>query len=552
MKKLISILAAVFAFGLIQAQNGSYSIEAVGSASPLTKENVRKMEDAAVTKDTTLPAPQFTYTLQTKRYQTDVQIDTIKAAKLGNEPVQKLYRTYARLGVGNYGTLLGELSVTSTRSKTGAWGVHLSHFGAGSGPKDVAGDFSGFNQQDVNLYGKRFLKKHVLYGAFDYDRDAVFNYGSVSPVNSYNKASSRQYYNYLAPSARLQSHLTDSASINHDIGLRYYHMKDRYDVKEDNILLDAKLYRYIRTEKLSVDAGIDYNRNASDADSVGNTIVNFKPMFSAHGRKMEVLAGIGISVEASPGEALWHFYPQFTFSYDIVNHIIIPYVKLGGYLERNSYRTLSLINPFILPSESFSLKNTQHRGDLAIGLRGQLGHDIVYDVSASRVELINAPFFVNTTFSRDLFQNKFAVVYDSATVANVHGQVAWQQFEKVRVYASGDWYQYKLNREAHAWHTPTLRLSLTGEYNVQDKIIGRLNVYYINGQYAKVQNDDGVTFSSVQLKGLVDVNLGFEYRYTKFLSVFLNVNNLASQRYNRWYAYPTQKFNVLGGLTYTF
>jgi len=54
------------------------------------------------------------------------------------------------------------------------------------------------------------------------------------------------------------------------------------------------------------------------------------------------------------------------------------------------------------------------------------------------------------------------------------------------------------------------------------------------------------------MKGLVDVNLGLEYRYTKFLSAFLNLNNLAAQRYQRWYAYPTQKFNLLGGLTYTF
>jgi hypothetical protein len=34
--------------------------------------------------------------------------------------------------------------------------------------------------------------------------------------------------------------------------------------------------------------------------------------------------------------------------------------------------------------------------------------------------------------------------------------------------------------------------------------------------------------------------------------VFLNFNNIAGQRYERWYAYPTQKFNLLGGLTYTF
>ena len=550
MKKIIFIVVAVIVSVFASAQNDGISIEAVGTANALTKDKVTRISDPAKTKDTTLPAPQFTYTLQTKRYMTEVKLDTIKAAKLGNEPVQKLYRTYARFGFGNYRTLMGEFSVTSTRSKTGAWGVHLSHFGAGSGPKDVAGDFSGFNQQDVNLYGKRFLKKHVLYGAFDYDRDAVFNYGSVPEANSYSKAYSRQYFNYFSPSARLQSHLTDSAAINHDIGILYYHLADRFETKEDNFAVSGMLSRYIHTEKLSLDLGVHYNRNSSEANTTSNTIVRFQPMMSAHGRKMEVLAGLGIAVDASPDAALWSFYPQFSFSYDVINHILIPYVKLGGGLERNSYRTLSLVNPFLQSSSAFALKNTQRRWDLALGLRGELGHDIVYDIFASRYELVDAPFFVNTTFSQDVLQNKFAVVYDNADVVNVHGQVSWQQFEKVRVYATGDWYQYKMTNEAHPWHTPTLRLGLNGEYNVQDKIIGRLNVYYLNGQYAKLQ--DGNTVTAVTLKGLVDVNLGFEYRYTKFLSVFLNLNNLASQRYNRWYAYPTQKFNVLGGLTYTF
>jgi outer membrane receptor protein involved in Fe transport len=56
----------------------------------------------------------------------------------------------------------------------------------------------------------------------------------------------------------------------------------------------------------------------------------------------------------------------------------------------------------------------------------------------------------------------------------------------------------------------------------------------------------------VNLKGVTDVNLGFEYRYNKFLSLYLDLRNVANQRYQRWYGYPTQKFNFMAGLTYTF
>jgi outer membrane cobalamin receptor len=91
---------------------------------------------------------------------------------------------------------------------------------------------------------------------------------------------------------------------------------------------------------------------------------------------------------------------------------------------------------------------------------------------------------------------------------------------------------------------------LTSQYNLRDKILAGASVYYLSGQYAKLIN--GSQFSEVTLDGLVDVNLNFEYRYTKFLSLYANFNNIAAQRYQRWYGYPTQRFNFVAGLSYTF
>jgi hypothetical protein len=527
----------------------SQTIIATADAAAITLDHVDKINDAAVTKDTVLSPPAFTYTLQPKRFTTTVKVDTIQAAKMGSEPLPKLYRTYARLGVGNYATFMGEFYVGSLRSKSNAWGAHIKHISAGDGPKDVAGAFSGFAQEDFNLFGKHYFKREILYGGFDYNRNTVYNYGSTSAFTSYDKASSKQFFNYFAVNGDLLSHLPDSSDINHHINMRYYHLADRYKTNEDNILIDVNAGRFIRTERLDAEMGLDYNRNSSESDTAVNTIFRFQPMFSSNGKKFQAAIGINLSVDIGD-ETKAYFYPQANFSYDIINHIIVPYISLGGNLERNSYRSLSLVNPFMLSASSFAMRNTQHKYELKAGLRGSLSSEIVYDVFFSRVDLANAPFFLNTTEHEDLFRNKFSVVYDDCNVVNVHGQIGWQHFEKIRVTATGDYYQYKMATELHPWHTPTLHLSLLGQYNLEDKIIANAEVYYINGQYAKIQ--DGNSFLVVTTKGLVDVNIGFEYRYTKFLSAFLNFNNIAAQRYQRWYAYPTQKFNLMGGLTYTF
>ena len=56
----------------------------------------------------------------------------------------------------------------------------------------------------------------------------------------------------------------------------------------------------------------------------------------------------------------------------------------------------------------------------------------------------------------------------------------------------------------------------------------------------------------VNLGTIVDINLGLEYRYTPRVSIFLQANNLAAQRYNRWYSYPVQPIQVIGGITARF
>jgi hypothetical protein len=43
-----------------------------------------------------------------------------------------------------------------------------------------------------------------------------------------------------------------------------------------------------------------------------------------------------------------------------------------------------------------------------------------------------------------------------------------------------------------------------------------------------------------------------EYRYTKRLSLFIDLSNLSASKYERWYRHPVQRSLLLGGVTYAF
>lgn len=549
MKTLKLLLLLLITTGPLAAQD--IVADLIGKGLYDVRKDAQKMLDQPKTKDTVIAAPAFDYTIVSRQVPAKFRIDTIRPAKVTNEQLTKLYHGYAKLGFGNYSTILADASYASTRSKSGAWGIGLGSLTSGTGPKDVQG-FAGYGQQHFDLFGKKFYKHHTFGGDFGFTRDVVHYYGNLSGNDSLSKDAIRQRFVGWGGGGRLISHYVDSTQINYDLSLRYFNYADRFGSNENNFKISGTGGRYLNTEKLSLDFGIDYDRGKSVSDTVNNTIIQLQPMFRAGGgaKKFSVAIGMGMYVDAG-AESRVYFYPQFEASYDIVNHIIIPYAGMGGYLERNGFRSLTDVNPFLLSSTSVTARNTQYKNLIYIGLKGSISAEISYNIKASHHERRDMPLFVNTLPSQDFYQMHFATIYDTVDVTGVSGDIGYQKGEKLRISAHGEFFEYKPKNESKAWHTPALRMGVSASYNIQDKILARFDLFYIDKQYAKLVTPDGLT-APLLLNRLIDVNVGLEYRYSKFLSAFLSAQNLAGQRYFRWNAYPTQKFNVLGGVTYSF
>jgi outer membrane cobalamin receptor len=54
------------------------------------------------------------------------------------------------------------------------------------------------------------------------------------------------------------------------------------------------------------------------------------------------------------------------------------------------------------------------------------------------------------------------------------------------------------------------------------------------------------------LDGYLDLNLGVDYRISKVLSTFVQINNATASKYSRWYNYPSYRLGVFAGLSYSF
>lgn len=82
-------------------------------------------------EDTTTVTPSFDYSVLPVRINVPFEPKTINAAKMLGTPLEKLYKSYLKLGIGNYFTPLAEYNFNSLRSKDHSYGVFLTYKSSG-------------------------------------------------------------------------------------------------------------------------------------------------------------------------------------------------------------------------------------------------------------------------------------------------------------------------------------------------------------------------------------------------------------------------------------
>jgi hypothetical protein len=131
--------------------------------------------------------------------------------------------------------------------------------------------------------------------------------------------------------------------------------------------------------------------------------------------------------------------------------------------------------------------------------------------------------------------------------------------DAVRFHGRIDVTNYETEDQLEPWNLPPYQLALGASYSLQGKLIAKVEAQFIGERKAGyyLNPADPTLFApvpptTIDLDGFLDLYLGLEYRYTKRLSVFLDMSNLSASKYERWYRYPVQRGLLLGGATYSF
>ena len=564
MNKFLQIILLICPLALFAQPGKNNDVVVTGGYTPKLVQ-AQKINEQPSISDTTVSRFPINYELNSRRVTTVYEVDPIKAANVKGEPLTKLYRGYVKGGFGSYMTPYSEVFYNSIRSKKSSAGVHYKHLSS-SGQIDNVG-YSGYSNNELNLFGKSFIKKTTLSGGIDYRRNVVHYYGfdkniAYSPdslTNPYwayklERDSIKQRYQLVNINASFSDNYpVDSNATKYKVDLNFYNYSDKFKAQENAFKVAGDVSFYFKTYDFNVKGGLDIYKNQNADWSNNMTIFNLRPQITFSQSKWRLKAAINIYATSDTSYG-FKFIPEVDFDLHLYENIIILNAGTDSRLKRITYKTLTENNPWLI-SDILPV-NTWSPFRLYAGLRGSVSSKMAFNVRASFTPSIeNQVFYLNDTSLGNL--NKLTYVTDNASLFEVNGEITWQFHEKIRFIAKADFLGYTPDNELKAWHTPTLRMSYGGKYNLRDKIWINAALLTFNKQYYRdfIYGEAGVVQPitiSGELKGIADMNLGAEYRYTKLLGMFVQLNNIFNVRYERYKNYPTQRFNVMAGVSYTF
>lgn len=516
------------------------------------------------------------YSLLSLKYNTAIHVDTIKAANIIlKDKLQQLYKTYVRVGIGYPVMPIFDAYFNNTRSRKYIYGASVNHLSGWTNIKGYAPN--NFDQTKAKVYGGIVNEKWTLKGDINANYRGLNYYGIRN--ENVKRDTIQQRYNELGFYGIFDSHVKDSAHLNYSIELAYNNIYNRipkleaikkWHAMENYIELSPNFKYQWKDYHFGMNLDFKYNgyrygvldTSFTPTDSldtglvVNNFIFNIMPNVSRSFFDNRLKATIGVNLTYDAGIInKSRAYSLIDVQYHTKNGVFNPYLKLGGGLHQNTFREMSHINEFILSNQQF--RNTSNTINATIGMRGSITNKIGYNIQAGFGMYRDYLFFVTDSIYAPA-RNKFRAIYDSVNIARVEGSMYYQLNEKIKIDLIGRYNSYIMKNEVFAWNMPDYEIIFRGSYNLYDKFLVSLAFDIQGGRKAKVDSlIDSKTIEEegiyAQKLGLIyDIDLHLEYRFNPRISFYIDLNNVAANRYNKWLNYPVYGIQALAGATFRF
>lgn len=475
--------------------------------------------------------PTFNYQLPQRDFKTAYfQPNPLKPIALSKEKLKRRNQSFIKLGFGLPWMPVAELEYNERKVKDFKFGLNYNHLSAAS----FKNKLQRFSDDKVGIYLGGTPGNIEIGSGFSFHN--IRNHFYAFPDSASTRKNSLQQLRSFDGNIFFKNTRENDALINFKQDLRFnYFMETKGKSYEWFVGGTTYLERaFAKVHHVEADFDFDVS-NYHDTASLQRNIFQFKLGYFFDNDDWFLKAKAGLAID---GKKVFPLL-QVVGEKRLYQHAIIAFVNWEWSFNKNSFAQYAMNNNFV--SSTLTLTNTR-RSDLQAGLKGTL-NSFSYLASFHYKYVWNMPLFVNDT--NDM--KRFKVIYDNANIYTIHAEAGYNWQNTLHLLFDIDYHIFQMKREAKAWHEPALNMSLRAQYNMKEKFLLGMQLFVLAQSNALLA--DGTT--SV-IKATGDLNLSAEYIFKKYLSFFLNVNNIAHQKYQRWYGYPNIGANGVIGVKFSF
>lgn len=551
---------------------GSEVVNVIGTYTPTISDAFKVKEIPSFDDETMANKEEINYSISSFPVASTFTPEKGRAASVERAKKEKYFNNYASVGIGNYGTLLGELFLTHHITQDQYIAGMIKHHSSQGGVKDVVlDDF--FYDTSVDLTYAAQNDEYSWNADLGYQNQVYNWYGLPIKYIAFDDQTikmidEQQTYH----SFNLGGKLLMNEGVFNDVEVYYKRFWDAQSSSENRFWLKPSFDIDFNDTRVKFDVIADYVGTSFETDylqsitdikySYFNLGVQPSIVYQVDDLSLKAGAGLFYSLGKALGETENNFfiYPQIQASYRVVGDLMIAYAGAEGTLEQNSYADFVGENPFVSPT--IGIAPTDRQYDIYVGLKGKLASNVAYNVRGSFMNEKGKALFSSAYDANNIntegyaFGNSFFVLYDDVKTFSFFGEIKTDISKSFSVNVNGEFKGYSTDNQEEAWYLPSIKISAGAQLDITDKLSMHTNIFYVGERKAMAfyQTDPLMPMapSEVTLDGYVDVNLGMNYKFNERLGLFLSVHNLADKTYEKWLNFPVQGIQVLAGASYKF
>ena len=365
-----------------------------------------------------------------------------------------------------------------------------------------------------------------------------------------------------------------ASALNYKVNIGYTNFQQKYGNKinesgsrENRILIDGDIHQ-LATSTMGIGlSGSIKTYSYSEPfrilnDSTTNYwIFSLNPYFYWEDGNLSLILGAKMDVEVE-GREKKIAYPVIRLNYSPSDRFMLYLLTDGGRKDNSQYNLFyenRYLDPLIRVMDSRSPLDAtagvkfMPLSTLSVGIFG--GYKITKD---EHFVYPNKGSKNNFDDAAVLAGNWITPFYEDANTVKLGADFKYAYQDIFELGLKGTYYQWTLSSDKYpenavlhkAWNKPDFEMNLNAAYS-SPWIPFRFDLSYL-GAYGRKAAGDTELSTIIKMNDIHDLSLKGTYSFTPNFSVYASLNNVLFSKYDFWWGYPAQGFNILGGLSVLF